>query len=188
MRIGDDGRVDVKLPEEAAQDQQKLAAAVQPDEKAIQGTWKIVSSSLKLSRFPLAEDGREVRAAADAVHRTTRVVITGDTLKILGDHVVGESFQYKLNPAARPRMIDLLSGGRTALGIYEFQGNRLKICTDEAPGGPRSSGPISDRARTSWSWSGSAMRRSSRMKRQSRGRGKSWITRRERRPTWAIRL
>jgi uncharacterized protein (TIGR03067 family) len=130
------GRVDVKLPEEAAQGKQGSAAA-QPDEKAIQGTWKIVSSSLKLCRFPLAEDGREVRAAADAVHRTTRVTITGDTLKVLGDHVVGEAFQYKLNEAAKPPMIDLLSGGRAALGIYELQGDRLKICTDEAPGRPK---------------------------------------------------
>ena len=51
--------------------------------------------------------------------------------------MVGEAFQYKLNPAARPPMIDLLSGGRAALGIYEFQGNRLKICTDEAPRRPK---------------------------------------------------
>ncbi len=137
VRFTGDGRMDVKLPEEAAKNKQRPAAAVQPDEKAIQGTWKIVSSSLKLSRFPLDEDGREVRAAADAVHRTTRVIITPDTLKILGDHVVGEAFQYKLNSAARPRMIDLLSGGRAALGIYEFQGNRLKICTDEAPQRPK---------------------------------------------------
>ena len=137
VRIREDGGVNVKLPDEAAQGKQKPAAAAQPDEKAIQGTWKIVSSSLKLCRFPLGEDGREVRAAADAVHRTTRVVITGDTLKILGDHVVGEAFQYKLNPAAKPPMIDLLSGGHTALGIYEFQGNRLRICTDEAPGRPK---------------------------------------------------
>jgi uncharacterized protein (TIGR03067 family) len=136
VRIAEDGRVDVELPAGAAKEHNP-AAAVEPDEKAIQGTWKIVSSSLKLCRFPLAEDGREVRAAADAVHRTTRVVITGDTLKILGDHVVGEAFQYKLNPAARPRMIDLLSGGRAVLGIYEFQGNRLKICTDDAPSRPK---------------------------------------------------
>ncbi len=143
VTITDDGRVDVKLPDEGAQGKQHSAAAdhrymvPEPDEKAIQGTWKIVASSLKLCRFPHAEDGREIRAAADAVHRTTRVIITGDTLKILGDHVVGEAFQYKLNPAARPPMIDLLSGGRAALGIYEFQGNRLTICTDEAPWRPK---------------------------------------------------
>ena len=71
------------------------------------------------------------------VYRTTRVVITGDTLKILGDHVVGDAFQYKLNPAATPPMIDLLSGGGAVLGIYELRGNRLRICTDEAPGRPK---------------------------------------------------
>jgi uncharacterized protein (TIGR03067 family) len=137
VRIDADGRVDVKLPAEAAPGRPKPVAAVPPDEKAIQGTWKIVSSSLKLCRFPLGEDGREVRATADAVHRTTRVIITGDTLKVLGDDVVGEAFQYKLNPAASPPMIDLLSGGRAALGIYEMQGIRLKICADEAPQRPK---------------------------------------------------
>ena len=137
VKIGADGRVDMKLPAAAGNVKAKPAAAAQPDEKAIQGTWKIVSSSLKLCRFPRDENGREVRAAADAVHRTTRVIITPETLKVLGEHVAGEAFQYKLNPAARPRMIDLLSGGRAALGIYELQGNRLRICTDEAPGRPK---------------------------------------------------
>ena len=137
VKIGADGRVDMKLPAAAGNVKAKPAAAVQPDEKAIQGTWKIVSSSLKLCRFPRDENGREVRAAADAVHRTTRVIITPETLKVLGEHVAGEAFQYKLNPAARPRMIDLLSGGRAVLGIYELQGNRLRICTDEAPGRPK---------------------------------------------------
>ena len=188
VKIGADGRVDMKLPAAAGNVKAKPAAAAQPDEKAIQGTWKIVSSSLKLCRFPRDENGREVRAAADAVHRTTRVIITPETLKVLGEHVVGEAFQYKLNPAARPRMIDLLSGGRAALGIYELQGNRLRICTDEAPGAAQGVlGRSRRRARTSWSWSASAMPWSSRMKRPSRGGGKSWIARRQRRPRWAIR-
>ena len=114
----------------------KPAAVVPPDEKAIEGTWKIVTSSLELCRFPRGRMARGPRCRR-YVYRTTRIIITGDTLKVLGDEVVGEAFQYKLNPAASPRMIDLLSGGRAALGIYELQGNRLRICTDEAPGRPK---------------------------------------------------
>ncbi len=41
VRISKDGGVDVTLPDEAAKDQPNPAAAVQPDERAIQGTWKV---------------------------------------------------------------------------------------------------------------------------------------------------
>ena len=100
------------------------AAAAVPDEKAIQGTWEVVSSKSKLIRPflqlppPPEED----------VRRTTRVVIRADTLKIGGPHVATEAFEYQLDPAANPKKIDLKVGSVVYQGIYELKGDQLRIC------------------------------------------------------------
>lgn len=39
---------------------------------------------------------------------------------------------YQLNPAAQPAHIDLTSNGRTKPGIYDLQGDTLRICVSEA--------------------------------------------------------
>ena len=70
-------------------------------------------------------------------------------------------------------MIDLLSGGRAALGIYELAGKPAEDLHGRSPGTAQGILGRSDRARISWSWSGPAMRQSSRMNKQSKGRGKS---------------
>ena len=45
VKIAADGRVVVKLPDEAVQGKQNSAAVAQPDEKAIQGTWEVLDCS-----------------------------------------------------------------------------------------------------------------------------------------------
>jgi uncharacterized protein (TIGR03067 family) len=100
-----------------------------PDEKAIQGTWEIASSTFSLvSKLPY-----EKEIAPEQVLKTAKVVITADTLKIVGQHVTDFAFQYRLNPAAKNKMIDLQTPGPTfglvSYGIYQLEGDQLKICT-----------------------------------------------------------
>jgi uncharacterized protein (TIGR03067 family) len=45
---------------------------------------------------------------------------------------------YKLDPAAKPKTIDLIAGDeRPAPGIYELDGDTLKICLAEGPNAAR---------------------------------------------------
>ncbi|MFZ1935765.1 MAG: efflux RND transporter periplasmic adaptor subunit, partial [Thermoguttaceae bacterium] len=106
-----------------------VAPAVAPvtsaaDAKAIQGTWEIVSSTFKLIE-PL---DRGENVTPDQVRQTTKIIIAADSFKVMGEHVVNQDFAYQLKLDATPKMIDLASGGRASLGIFQLTGNELKIC------------------------------------------------------------
>jgi len=124
--VDDSGNVTVDIPGQA----KAAVGAVVPDEKAIQGTWEILSSTFSLlKKLPPYE--KEI--APEEVLKTTKVVITADTLKIVGQLVTDFAFEYKLNPAAKTKMIDLQTPGPTfgmvSYGIYQLDGEQLKICT-----------------------------------------------------------
>ncbi|MHB1034128.1 MAG: protein kinase domain-containing protein [Pirellulales bacterium] len=125
-RIGADGQLDVELPGGA----KAAATANVQDAKAIQGTWEIVSSTFGLIR-KLPRDG----VTDIDVLKSTRVVITADALKIVGQDVTNFAFEYRLNPDAKNKMIDLQTPGSimgmVAYGIYQLEGDRLKICTSD---------------------------------------------------------
>jgi uncharacterized protein (TIGR03067 family) len=127
-RVTADGQVDLTLPGRS-----QTAELATPDEEAIQGTWEVLGSTFSLVRkLPF-----DRQTSPTQVLKTTKVVITNDTLKIVGPDVTIFAFQYQLNPAAAPKKIDLQTPGATfgliSFGIYELEGNRLKICTS----GPR---------------------------------------------------
>ena len=125
------------------QQQGEQPAAAEPaasDAKAIQGTWEVVSSTLNLIKVLPGEEG----IAPEKVVKTTKIVITGDTLKVMGDHVITMAFEYKINPAAKPKMIDLKTAGDMGLiswGIYKLEGDQLTICASGIPSRDASSQP-----------------------------------------------
>jgi uncharacterized protein (TIGR03067 family) len=106
-----------------------------PDEKAILGTWEVVSSTFSLVRkLPRDED-----VAPEQVFKSTKVIITDDAIKIVGPNVTARAFEYRLNPAAKTKMIDLQTSGSTdfglfSYGIYEWEGGNLKICASGLQG------------------------------------------------------
>src|SRR5262245_49893129 len=100
------------------------------DHEKVQGTWKLVSIEVK------------GKSAGDKV-KDHRVVFTKDKMTFKdGDKTRGE-FAYKLDPAKKPKWIDMApirkdgSPGKTAQGIYELNGDDLKICHPD-PGQDRS--------------------------------------------------
>ena len=102
------------------------AAGAQDDAKGdhekIQGTWKVVS----------AEDSG--RKAPDEAVKNIKWVITKDKITYkFGDKTT--ELSYKLDATKKPKWIDLTEGDRTTLGIYELEGDNLKICFPE--GGKR---------------------------------------------------
>ncbi len=100
------------------------------DSERFQGTWKVVSWEIGGNTLP--EEGLE----------GIRFVFKKDKYEFqAGDN--SEDGTFKLDPAAKPRKIDLAikSGndeGKMQLGLYEFDKDRLKICfamagADERP-------------------------------------------------------
>jgi uncharacterized protein (TIGR03067 family) len=95
--------------------------APKDDNANIQGTWKPISS---------ADSGRN--APAEAIEKL-RLVITKDRISYkFGDPVEKEKgWSYKLDSTKQPKWIDLTSKENTTTGIYELDGDNLKICFPE---------------------------------------------------------
>jgi len=88
----------------------------------LQGTWKLVKAE---------HDGREVRGV-DA-----KLIIRGQTLTVVENKKPGESDEIVLRSDKSPKYFDVkvrsgVNAGKTCLGIYEIQGNCLKLCQTQA--------------------------------------------------------
>ena len=93
------------------------AAATADDANKMQGSWTIVSS---------LDDGQDVKNEIGG-----RVRIS-DTEIILDFTEKKDSLSYKLDPSKSPKWIDLIGKKVTYLGIYELDGDTLKICFSES--------------------------------------------------------
>ena len=105
------------------------AAAVAADKgdddlAALKGDWKVADSlQAGLGGFlkPFQKGGK----ATDAVR------VEGDKLRfLLGKDTLSE-FRVKLDPSKSPPTIDLVSGKKTYLGIYELKGDTFRLCLVE---------------------------------------------------------
>ena len=96
--------------------------AVKKDLEALAGTWVPVSVEI---------DGRkdeELKGVAVTYEASGKISVRR------GDKVIGEG-TFKIDPGRKPKAIDYKQTsegedkGKTALGIYEVEGDRLKLCT-----------------------------------------------------------
>jgi uncharacterized protein (TIGR03067 family) len=89
------------------------------EQEKLQGIWKVVSGE---------QGGKPLPDGALSL----KFVFAGEKVKT-GE----ESTSYRLDPAATPRRIDLTNDQKeTMLGIYQLDGDRLKICYSD-PGEKR---------------------------------------------------
>lgn len=95
------------------------------DQERIQGTWKVVSA---------ADSGRKTPAAA---LKDLKLVITKDRITYMFGKKSTE-WSYQLEAAKTPKWIDLRDSDSTNLGIYELEGDNLRICFPEGRPGERS--------------------------------------------------
>jgi uncharacterized protein (TIGR03067 family) len=93
------------------------------DKDKIQGTWSAVAGQ---------HNGKAV--PSDQV-KGVQVVFTGDKL-ILKSSGKEMELTFKLDPSKKPKEIDVDFGGKTGTGIYELDGDNLKIAHGEL-GDPR---------------------------------------------------
>jgi RNA polymerase sigma-70 factor (ECF subfamily) len=96
------------------------------DRQKLQGSWAVVA---------VTENGREI-AEDEVKARNAEIVFAGDklTVQIRGK---AKEFTYRLDPARKPRHIDMVEDGMTSKGIYLLEKGTLKICmakdNDERP-------------------------------------------------------
>ena len=83
----------------------------------LEGTWVVTSS----------EDGGEKVAGEVG----GKVVISADKITLVSGGTE-EAIGYTLDPSKAPKWIDLADGKKTYLGIYELDGDTLKICFPES--------------------------------------------------------
>lgn len=98
------------------------------DEDAIQGTWKIESFDLG------GAQGGPPPGEVEKIRMTFKKDGKLAMSRGQGDDREGE---YKLDASAKPKAIDLIAEGRTSLGIYELDGDTLKLCIAEGQNATR---------------------------------------------------
>jgi uncharacterized protein (TIGR03067 family) len=96
------------------------------DKDAIQGAWKVVK---------VVEDGEDASDTDNGkTFRSKALTITAERIVLKGVF----EMTYKLDPASKPRSIDLDNGGgKTFDGVYTLEGNTLTICGPLSPGDAR---------------------------------------------------
>jgi uncharacterized protein (TIGR03067 family) len=88
------------------------------DKEKIQGTWTLVSGQHNGNPIP-EEDAK-----------TIKITFTADKLMLKhGDQE--REFSYKLYPDRKPKAIDVDMDGKIGKGIYELDGDKLKIAHGE---------------------------------------------------------
>jgi uncharacterized protein (TIGR03067 family) len=104
----------------------KKAEKPKGDKDAILGSWKVET---------VEEDGKDASETDDGKRfRSKPWTITGDKIVLEG----GLEMTYKLDPAAKPKAVDLDNGGgKTWDCVYSLDGDTLQICAPLTPGGDR---------------------------------------------------
>ena len=92
------------------------------DIEAIQGTWAIVEV-----------DGRVQPTDATPI----RFTLKDGKFKVSSGDQDKKNGEYKLDPEASPKSIDLIGEVHVSPGIYELDGDKLKVCIAEGTGAIR---------------------------------------------------
>jgi erythromycin esterase len=105
-----------------AEKRSPIELAIQKDIERMQGTWRMVALNQEGEVQPLSGPLAQLQ-----------VVILGEQRTVQAGENVYAQARYRINPAADPPTIDVLvtrgsASGMTMLGIYQLNGNRLRVC------------------------------------------------------------
>jgi uncharacterized protein (TIGR03067 family) len=128
------------LPDrEAAEPAEQRAEAHLAERQRFEGTWRVLSAEIARQRLPL--DNLRVSITGDRWRlveqpaATRFTVYTYDATKgpkttaHRSVFVVDPTISYTYDATKDPKTIDLtFPGGQLALGIYAFEGDRMKLC------------------------------------------------------------
>jgi uncharacterized protein (TIGR03067 family) len=107
-----------------------ITDAIKKDKAALQGTWKVTASESKGEKVP-AEDIKGLF-----------LIFRGDAILIREGGKTAENFAYLLDPTKKIKEIDLTvkvgaQKGRLDRGIYQLDGDSLRICIQSNKDEPR---------------------------------------------------
>ena len=97
--------------------------AVDDDNKKIEGTWTVVSIE------PTAKTKEDLARM--------KIMIKDGSIIIKDGDVLVEKQTFKLDPSKKPKQIDIKAEDERLPGIYELDGDNLKLCVTEGKGTPR---------------------------------------------------
>lgn len=111
-------------PSQLSGQQTNAADKASTDTKNIIGTWQVTYGE---------DSGRIV---PQEMMKNIQFSFTKDTVSAVGMGT-GEEESYKLDPTTTPRSIDMMMGAEAAsLGIYDLQGDTLRLCLRQGKGRP----------------------------------------------------
>ncbi|HYW80788.1 MAG TPA: protein kinase, partial [Thermoguttaceae bacterium] len=123
--------------ETAARPAVDIATGPSSNQEALLGTWEVVKY-VHPSRSENLVVPMDSNMAPEEAVEGVAIVIAQDGFKVLGDLVKDINFEYQVNPEASPRLIEFRGGmygmmvsGKDYLGIYDLDGDTLKICVAE---------------------------------------------------------
>jgi uncharacterized protein (TIGR03067 family) len=97
------------------------------DEEAIIGTWKVEKFDTGTKDGPPAEVVEKLRFIFKKDGKMTTVQPDGSE----------KEMEYKLDPTAKPKALDSKKADSPVKGIYELDGDTLKICLNQGDDGTR---------------------------------------------------
>jgi uncharacterized protein (TIGR03067 family) len=107
---------------------------VKKEQDRLKGTWELAG---------MVVDGMEVPKKLAEDHPFT-LIFAGSEATFIAENkkskgkAVRSKMNIKLDPSKKPKTIDFIYlGGETTLGLYEVDGDSLKICIPQSPDGPR---------------------------------------------------
>jgi uncharacterized protein (TIGR03067 family) len=107
-----------------------ISEAIKKDKAALQGTWKVTASESKGEKVPEAD------------LKDLFLIIRGNAIFIREGGKTEENFSFLLDPLKKVKEIDVTlkvgpQKGRTDQGIYQIDGDTLKICIQSNKDSPR---------------------------------------------------
>ncbi len=131
VNIDRDGNVGVTPP---GKNGKPVPPVPKSDAEAILGTWEVITSSFEgYTNSPHSAPGlvawtKPAPARSAEVWKSSSVVFTEDTVKLCGRYFRNRKLEYAIPPNRTPKAIDLLATNKGARGIYELEGDQLKMC------------------------------------------------------------
>ena len=107
-----------------------ISDAIKKDKAALQGVWKVTASESKGEKVS-AEELKDLH-----------LLFRGDAILIREGGTTAENFTFLLDPIKKTKEIDVTlkvgpQKGRVDRGIYEIDGDRLRICIQSNKDAPR---------------------------------------------------
>ncbi|MBI1832353.1 MAG: TIGR03067 domain-containing protein [Planctomycetes bacterium] len=107
-----------------------IADMIRKDKAALQGSWKVIESVSKGEKVP----GDELK--------DLYLIFKTDAIHIREAGKTAENFTFQLDPSKRPKEIDVTlrvgpQKGRVDRGIYQIDGDLLRICIQTDKDQPR---------------------------------------------------